>query len=115
VPEEAADWITVAVAARLLGLQSHSVYRLIANGDLRAEQGPPTLWKSNGQVGERRFYRLRRRDVDDFIAASRVRPGELRQLLNPVVAAPEISVAKIRRACRDHIPPSVRIAPRSAV
>jgi excisionase family DNA binding protein len=28
------DWITAPTAARLLGLQLHTVYRLIENGDL---------------------------------------------------------------------------------
>ena len=60
MPEEAAEeWITVANAARLLGLRPNSVYRLIERGELQASHGPATIWKRNGQVGERRFYRPR--------------------------------------------------------
>ena len=109
MPEEAAeDWITVPTAARLLGLRPNSVYRLIERGELEASHGPATIWKRNGQVGERCFHRVSRQAVMDFIERSRVRPGEMRHLLNPDMTAPEISVAKIRRACREQIPPALR-------
>lgn len=109
MPEEAAeDWITVPTAARLLGLRPNSVYRLIERGELEASHGPATIWKRNGQVGERRFHRVSRQAVMDYIERSRVRPGEMRHLLNPDMTAPEISVARIRRACREHIPPVLR-------
>ncbi len=106
------DRITVPVAARLLGLQPHTVYALIADGDIAAEQGPPTVWKRNGQTGERRFVSLRRQDIEDltapFIERARVKPGELRHLLGPVVAIPELAVAKIQRFFAEFVPPASR-------
>ena len=75
VPKPAADgWITVPAAAKLLGLQLHTVYALIDRGELAGEVtvllGPK----------RRRSVRLRRQDVDDLIERARVKPGELRHL-----------------------------------
>lgn len=80
VPKPGDYWITAPAAARLLGLQLHTVYRLIDDGKLHAEQGAKTVWKRNGRVGERRSVRLRRQDVDDYLERARVRPGQLRHL-----------------------------------
>lgn len=77
------DWITVPTAARLLGLQLHTVYRLIDAGDLQGEQAATTVWKRNGQVGKRRSVRLRRRHVADYIDRARIKPGELLHLYRP--------------------------------
>lgn len=74
------DWISAAKATSLLGLQIHTVYRLIDEGGLCAEQTKVTVWKREGRVGQRRFVRLRREDVNDFIERARVKPGELRHL-----------------------------------
>lgn len=75
------DWITAPAAARLLGLTLKSVYNIIDRGELVAEQGARTVWKSNGQVGMRRHIRIRRGAIDDFLERARVRPGSLRKML----------------------------------
>jgi excisionase family DNA binding protein len=75
VPEPTGDtWITVPVAARLLGLELHTVYDAIDRGELQAEVTMPDPPK------RRRSVRLRRQDVDDFVERARVKPGELRHL-----------------------------------
>ena len=72
------DWISVPVAARLLGLQLHTVYRLIENGELG---GVETFGlRINGRPRRRRAFRLRRQDVDEYLDRARIRPGELRHL-----------------------------------
>ena len=68
------DWITVPAAAKLLGLQLHTVYALIDRSELAAEVTSPPGPK------RRRSVRLRRQAVDDFIERARVKPGELRHL-----------------------------------
>ena len=77
------DWITVPTAARLLGLQLHTVYRLIHSGELQGEQRATTVWKRNGRVGRRRSVRLRRQHVAEYIDRARIKPGELRHLYAP--------------------------------
>ena len=77
------DWITAPTAARLLGLQLHTVYRLIDSGDLQGEQAATTVWKRNGRVGKRRSVRLRRRHVAEYIDRARIKPGELLHLYRP--------------------------------
>jgi excisionase family DNA binding protein len=59
--------MTTHQAARCLGLVPRTVYRLIDHGYLSAYR-----------FG--RVIRLRQIDVDDYIAACRVQPGELRHL-----------------------------------
>ena len=56
-----------AAAAHRLGIQVRTLYRLIDTG------APPGY-----RLG--RVIRLRRSDVDDFITASRIQPGELAHL-----------------------------------
>ena len=73
------EWISVPVAARLLGLQLHTVHALIDRGELRAEFTLP----SPRPKSRRRAIRVRRQDVHDFIARSRVKPGALRRLYSP--------------------------------
>lgn len=77
------DWITAPTAARLLGVQLHTVYRLIDSGELQCEQAITTVWKRNGRVGKRRSVRLRRRHVAEYIDHARVKPGQLRHLSKP--------------------------------
>ena len=76
-------WITAPQVAKLLGLQLNTIYRLIDTGELEAEQGARTVWKRNGQVGERRRVRIRRQAVDDYLERARVKPGELTHLFEP--------------------------------
>ena len=77
VPGQAADdWITPPRAAELLGLQLHTVHRLIERVDLVAEVVPP----GRRNTGRRRDFRIRREALDDFIKRARVKPGELRHL-----------------------------------
>jgi excisionase family DNA binding protein len=59
--------MTTHQAARCLGLVPRTLYRLIDHGHLSAYR-----------FG--RVIRLRQADVDNYIAASRVQPGELRHL-----------------------------------
>jgi excisionase family DNA binding protein len=61
------DWMTTHQAARCLGLVPRTLYRLIDHGHLNAYR-----------FG--RVIRLRQVDVDDYITACRVQPGELRHL-----------------------------------
>jgi excisionase family DNA binding protein len=77
VQEPAHNWITVPVAAQLLGLALHSVYDLIDRGELAAEVTVPPEPK------RRRSVRLRRQDIDDFLDRARVKPGELSHLFPP--------------------------------
>ena len=84
VPEPTSDdWITAPAAAKLLGLQLNTIYRLIDTGELAAEQGARTVWKRNGQIGERRHVRIRRQAVDDYLERARVKPGELSHMIPP--------------------------------
>lgn len=82
------DWITAPGAARLLGLTLNSVYNMIDQGALKAEQGARTVWKRNGQVGMRRHVRIRRTAVDEFLERARVKPGSLSHMLTPRKAPP---------------------------
>jgi excisionase family DNA binding protein len=70
-PEE---WVTVPRAAELLGLQPHTVYRMIDRGELRVEFHLPPGPK------RRRGLRVPVAAVDELLARARVRPGELRHL-----------------------------------
>jgi hypothetical protein len=98
------DWINVSAAAGLLGLDIRTVSRLIARGELPAVVARASVWKRNGRVGERRDYRLQRRDVEGFIERARVRPGDLRLHLGPLDSPPSASLAAIRRRCREDGP-----------
>ena len=51
VPEPADDWITVPEAARLLGLEPHTVYALIDRGELAGEVTLPPAQSAAGQCG----------------------------------------------------------------
>lgn len=66
------SWVTVPVAAKLLGLQLRTVYVLIDRGELQAKVTFPPGPK------RRRSVRLRRQDVADFLRRARVKPRELR-------------------------------------
>jgi excisionase family DNA binding protein len=75
------DWITVPTAARLLGLQLHTVYRLIEKGELGGVDTYGVCM--SGRPRRRRSFRLTRRDVDDYLERARIKPGELRHLVPP--------------------------------
>ena len=84
------DWIGVPAAARMLGLQLRTVHALIDRGDLAAD----VILPSPRSRSSRRSFRLRRRDVLDFIDQSRIMPGDLRPLYLPAagyrtIPAPE--------------------------
>ena len=72
------EWVTVPMAAKLLGLQLHTVYALIDRGELPAEVTYPPGPK------RRRSVRLRNGDVVDFLRRARLKPGELRHLVATV-------------------------------
>lgn len=77
-PREAAgddDWIMAPEAARLLGVQHHTVHHMIERGELAAEVTYPTA-----RPRTRRRIRIRRQEVNDCIERSRVKPGALRHL-----------------------------------
>lgn len=61
------EWMGTAAAASYLGLQPRTLYRFIDAGDLPAYR-----------FG--RVIRLQRSDVDAFIEACRIEPGELTHL-----------------------------------
>lgn len=60
-------WLSTAEAARRLGVTTRTLYRFIDEGDLPAYK-----------FG--RVIRLRESDIDAFIDASRIAPGELDHL-----------------------------------
>ena len=60
-------WMSTGEAARRLGVTVRTLYRLIDEGELPAYK-----------FG--RVIRLQEREVDDFIAHSRIEPGKLQHL-----------------------------------
>lgn len=76
---EPADWMSAPQAAELLGLELHTVHKLIAKGELRAD----IVELRSGSTSRRRVYRLSRADVDACVDAARIRPGSLRHLYGP--------------------------------
>ncbi|HEY8338400.1 MAG TPA: helix-turn-helix domain-containing protein [Egibacteraceae bacterium] len=60
-------WLSTTEAAKRLGLGLRTLYRLIDDGQLPAYK-----------FG--RVIRLQEADVDEFIARSRIKPGELEHL-----------------------------------
>lgn len=71
-----AEWLSAPQAARLLGVQLHTVHRLIERGEPAADILP--LGKRG--TSRRRSIRLRRQDVDDYIERA---PGEARRAAPP--------------------------------
>lgn len=69
------EWIMAPEAARLLGVQLHTIYHMIDRGELSAEVTHPA-----DRPRPRRRFRIRRQEVADCIARARVKPGELRHL-----------------------------------
>ena len=76
-PQEGAgdDWIMAPEAARLLGVQLHTVHHMIGRGELAAEVTYPT-----NRPRTRRRIRIRRQEVNACIERSRVKPGDLSHL-----------------------------------
>ena len=60
-------WLSTAEASKRLGIGLRTLYRLIDEGQLPAYK-----------IG--RVIRLREHEVEEFIAGSRIRPGELEHL-----------------------------------
>jgi excisionase family DNA binding protein len=73
VPPARDDEITIAAAARRLGLSQHTVEALIGRGEMAGEVTVPT-----DRPRQRRRIRLRRTALDEYL--DRVKPGELRHL-----------------------------------
>lgn len=70
------DRLSGPQAAKLLGLQLHTLHALIDRGELAADIVPP----GDRSTGRRRAIRVRREAIDDFLERARVKPGELRHL-----------------------------------
>lgn len=66
-PDPAPDWLGTTAAARHLGITPRTLYRLIDHGEVPA-------------YAMGRVYRLRRRDLDAYLASVRVTPGTLGHL-----------------------------------
>ena len=69
------EWVMAPEAARLLGVQLHTIYHMIDRGELSAEVTHPA-----DRPRPRRRFRIRRQEVADCIERARVKPGELRHL-----------------------------------
>lgn len=74
------EWLSSAKAAEYLGVTSRTLYRLIDGGDLRAYR-----------VG--RVIRLRREDVEAYVAAAQIEPGSLRHLYPSTDDGPGVSAS----------------------
>ncbi len=75
--EEVPDgWLSTVKAAEVLGVRLRTVHNLINTGQLPADFVLPYP----GPKSRRRAIRIRREDLEDFIRAARVKPGELRHL-----------------------------------
>ncbi|MDQ6948560.1 MAG: DUF3024 domain-containing protein [Actinomycetota bacterium] len=98
------DWVSVPTAARLLGVQAHTIHRLLDSGELAAEFTLP----SPRPKSRRRAIRIRRADLDAFLQQARVKPGELTHLYPEVPGPPELDLARIKRFCREHVLPEHR-------
>lgn len=73
------EYLKVAEVARSLGVQPRSVYVLIDQGKLPATGTPKTALRADGTLRQRRGEtRVRRADVEAFVQAARVKPGDIR-------------------------------------
>jgi len=70
------EWMGTLAAARYIGVTQRTVYRFADSGDLAAYK-----------LG--RVLRFKRSDLDDYLAAVRVQPGELKHLYPPALAGEE--------------------------
>jgi excisionase family DNA binding protein len=68
--EEGPAWLGTAAAADYLGIRPRTLYRLINEGRLPAYRPA-------------RVFRVRRSDLDAFLEANRIQPGELDHLCGP--------------------------------
>lgn len=75
MPPASDDEITVAAAAKWLGLSQHTVEVFIERGELAGEVIVPT-----DRPRQRRRIRIRRSAIDEYLERARVKPGELRHL-----------------------------------
>ena len=75
------EWLKVADVARYLGVQPHTVYRLIEQGKLPASCESTTVLRANGTHQQRKTAtRVSAADLRAFIEAARVKSGDLRAL-----------------------------------
>jgi len=70
------EWMGTMAAAKYIGVTQRTVYRFADSGDLPAYK-----------MG--RVLRFKRADLDEYLLAVRVQPGELRHLYPPVIGAEE--------------------------
>ena len=70
------EWLSGPQAAKLLGIELHTLHALINRGELAVDIAPP----GKRNTGRRRDYRIRRQAIDDYLERARVKPGELRHL-----------------------------------
>jgi excisionase family DNA binding protein len=63
------DWLTVEEIAEELRISKNVVYRLIRNGELEAIN----VVDSDGHIAQRGHYRIRRADLEKYIAAKKVK------------------------------------------
>jgi len=70
------EWMGTIAAARYLGVTQRTVYRFADSGDLPAYK-----------LG--RVLRIKRSDLDEYLKAVRVQPGELKHLYPPALGAEE--------------------------
>ena len=64
------EWLGTPAAAAYLGIRLRTLYRLINDGRLPAYRPA-------------RVFRVRKRDLDAFLEAHRIQPGELDHLCGP--------------------------------
>lgn len=81
MPSESGDQMGVPEAARLLGVEPHTVYRLVETGELAGRV--TRRHHEDGRPWQVRTFDLTRQDVLDYIERARIRPGELAHLCRP--------------------------------
>lgn len=95
--------ISVAEAARLLGLGERSLYRMGESGALGGLRTYGVT--AAGRPRRRRSLELTREHVDELIERARVKPGTLRHLHLPALTPPDDDLARIERFCAEVLSP----------
>lgn len=70
--------LTTHTAAEMLGVTVVTVRRLVEAGELGQVRTYGT--RANGRPSRRRSFELTRKDVEEFLDRTRVKPGELSHL-----------------------------------
>ena len=93
------EWLKVADVAKYPGVQEHTVYKLIDDGKLTAEGGSKTALGPKGTLKQRRAgTRVKQADLQAFVEAARVKPGELRHLTHGPRTPPPLRAVPGRSA-----------------